>query len=350
MEKGLIGALRWPIGSTINANAPRHARTPNARSIGKVDQYTPNMTSYEETLAKLNAFFLPKGNATYERHVLRQMKQSTGEAMDAFTVRLRIQAERCDFGDRTEENIKDQIIQGCQSPILRRDLLKRGDADLEEILRVAKIYETVQTLEKLYATTPDQKALSNEVNKIDVKQWRARNQRSETNIRLECNRCGYSGHSANDDKCPAKGKSCNKCGGRDHFERKCRKRKQSQGAANANNRKTDKDKTNTDADKDQGTVKHIVDKENEYVFNVTSNNDNSEMSAEIGGIATAVIIDSGSKYNLLSELTWANWKKANIVVSNQRKKSTRCSRLMAATNYKSWAHLQQFSSWEVLAY
>lgn len=42
------------------------------------------------------------------------------------------------------------------------------------------------------------------------------------------------------------------------------------------------------------------------------------MSAEIGGIATAVIIDSGSKYNLLSESTWMDWKKANFIVSNQR--------------------------------
>lgn len=56
-------------------------------TLVNVDQYTPNMTSFGETVAKLNAFFLPKANATYERHVLRQMKQSTGEAMDAFTVR-----------------------------------------------------------------------------------------------------------------------------------------------------------------------------------------------------------------------------------------------------------------------
>lgn len=86
-----------------------------------IENYTPNMTTYEEARARLNEFFLPKENSTYERHLLRQMKQKTGENIDAFTIRLRVQAERCGFGDRMEENIKDQIIQNCQSATLRRD-------------------------------------------------------------------------------------------------------------------------------------------------------------------------------------------------------------------------------------
>lgn len=108
-----------------------------------VEHYTPSMTSYEEACARLNEFFLPKENYTYERHLLRQMKQRVGESIDAFTIRLRVQAERCGFDDRMEEHIKDQIIQRSQPDTLRRDLLKRGDASLEEIVNVVKIYETV---------------------------------------------------------------------------------------------------------------------------------------------------------------------------------------------------------------
>lgn len=33
------------------------------------------------------------------------------------------------------------------------------------------------------------------------------------------------GHETKDEKCPAKGKLCNRCGGRDHFGKKCRSRK-----------------------------------------------------------------------------------------------------------------------------
>lgn len=90
------------------------------------DRYVPNMTCYEESVARLNSFFLPKENTTYERHLLRRMKQKAGESIDMFTIRLRMQAERC--------NIKDQVIENCESAVLRRDLLKRGDAGLDEIL------------------------------------------------------------------------------------------------------------------------------------------------------------------------------------------------------------------------
>lgn len=37
----------------------------------------------------------------------------------------------------------------------------------------------------------------------------------------ECKRCGFSGHKSDDTKCPAKGKICHKCGGNDHFSRRC---------------------------------------------------------------------------------------------------------------------------------
>ncbi|XP_055543276.1 uncharacterized protein LOC129728835 [Wyeomyia smithii] len=191
-----------------------------------VNNYTPNMTCYEEAVGKLNAFFLPKENSTYERHLLRQIKQKAEESIDAFTIRLRVQAERCGFGDRVEENVKDQIIENCQSAALRRELLKRGDADLQEVLKIAKIFETVAFQEKSF-NREALKPQPNEVNKIEVKSSYGYKKRSTETTQVECHRCGYFGHIARDEKCPAKGKSCNKCNGRDHFARKCRKRKHS---------------------------------------------------------------------------------------------------------------------------
>ena len=47
----------------------------------------------------------------------------------------------------------------------------------------------------------------------------------------ECSRCGYRGLSF-DEKCPTKGKLCNKCGGRDHFSRKCRSKIRSYAFSN----------------------------------------------------------------------------------------------------------------------
>lgn len=296
-----------------------HMRGP----LANIKQYTPMMTSYEEAVAKLNLFFLPKENTTYERHLLRQMKQKTGESVDIFTIRLRMQAEQCGFGDKLEENIKDQIIQNCQSAALRRDLLKRGDAALEEILRVAKIFETVAQQEKSFVNVSDHKPQLEEVNKINEKpSYGKRNTSNEFN-RVECNRCGYMGHMANDEKCPARGKSCNKCGGRDHFGKKCRKRKQSRPFDNKNNANKASKGSNEkdDSNKTENTVKHITAEQGEYVFNVTTGDDGSEWQCAIGGIRVTVIIDSGSKYNLLSQTAWEYLKSKSVVVSNQRKET-----------------------------
>lgn len=294
--------------------------------------YVPNMARYEETVAKLNSFFLPKENSTYERHLLRQMKQKAGESIDAFTVRLRLQAERCDFGDRIEENIKDQIIQNCQSPALRRDLLKKGDASLEKILSTAKVFETVAHQEKSFTASADSKPFGEEVNKINVKQTNGKRGKFSESARSECGRCGYTGHTASDEKCPAKGKSCNKCGNRDHFARKCRKRQFSRSFRNKNEadrpssgKVAKSDDSRDSMDKSESMVKNIT-ADDDYVFNVTTGDDGSEVQCEIGGVKATAIIDSGSKYNLMSETTWKRLKSEAVAVTNQRNETDKVFR------------------------
>ena len=284
------------------------------------------MTSYEEACARLNEFFLPKENYTYERHLLRQMKQRVGENIDAFTNRLRVQAERCGFDDRMEEHIKDQIIQRSQPDTLRRDLLKRGDASLEEIVNVVKIYETVAKQDKSFASG-DVKPQESEVNKVDTKPFLpGKRKRFAEPASSECHRCGYDGHLSSDERCPARGHFCNKCGGRDHFARKCRTAKKPfrPGGNRWTGNQPRASVTKQDRpDADTSTVKHITEKDTEYVFNVTSCNDDGEMPCEVGGVAMFAVIDSGSKYNLLSQGDWEKLKSKKIAVSNQRKETSK---------------------------
>lgn len=151
------------------------------------------MTKYEEAVAKLNIFFLPKENTTYERHILRQMKQTSDESIDMFTIRLRMQAERSGFESKRDENLKDQIIQNFRSGALRRELLKRGDVSLEDILHVAKIFETVAAQEKAFAVDNKPQPQIEEVNNINANpvSWRGNKSNAKE---IECNRCGYYGH------------------------------------------------------------------------------------------------------------------------------------------------------------
>lgn len=81
--------------------------TSNAWTVGKCRAIR---TAHEETVAKLNAFFLPKANTTYERHVLRQMKQKADENIDMFTIRLRMQAERWALDRNSKKMSKTELF------------------------------------------------------------------------------------------------------------------------------------------------------------------------------------------------------------------------------------------------
>lgn len=265
------------------------------------DEIVPN--EYETALAKLNGFFASKKNVTYERHQLRLMKQDRNEKIGTFVLKLRAQAERCNFGEKIDEHIEDQMIEKCFSPSLRLDMLRCGDVDLETMLATAIRFEAVEEQQKIFEAANEQPSKQIEVNKIENKPSREQHvkQKPQSGDRsLECSRCGYTGHKPFDEKCPAKGKSCNKCGGKDHFARKCRSQKRkndgtSGQSKNQQERKnTNKNDSETETkrakseDKDD-SVKYIDN--NEYVFCIGDSQ--NEIECKIGGIELKVCENEG---------------------------------------------------------
>lgn len=227
-----------PIPEHVN-NAPRGPL---------MEGYIPYLDEYEMAIAKLNDHFEPKKNTTYERHELRQLKQEDEEKIAIFAMRLRKQAERCDFGENFEDHVKDQLIEKCSSPKLRRKLLALGDANLDTVLREAKAFEAVHEQGK---ALDDKKIDSNklsEVNRIDTRPKSGPNYMKST----VCHRCGYTGHRQFDENCPAKGKKCNKCDGLNHFAKQCRSKKRPRNVIE----KTDRGKSESES-------KNMVKKEDE---------------------------------------------------------------------------------------
>lgn len=75
--------------------------------------------NYDQSVQALERVFAPQKNESYERHVFRSMNQEDSETVDQFIIRLRQQAKNCGFGDRTDENVRDQVIHACRSTKLR---------------------------------------------------------------------------------------------------------------------------------------------------------------------------------------------------------------------------------------
>lgn len=69
---------------------------------------------YDVLVEKLNEYFSPKRNTTFERHLFRNITSIEGENFNKFLLRLRQQVAKCSFGKTKEEieeiSIKDKII------------------------------------------------------------------------------------------------------------------------------------------------------------------------------------------------------------------------------------------------
>lgn len=188
-------------------------------------------TQYRKAVEALTDHFAPKQNTSYERHIFRSMSQRRDEKIDSFVMRLRTQADRCEFGRRVDENIKDQVTSSCWSESLRRKILERNHKSLESVMKLCRIFETVANQDKMFndeskrKENEQQHPMNNDTSENEVcninNRERFQEQYYKKNKAEECNRCAKQGHKADDENCPAKTKRCERCGKTGHYARKC---------------------------------------------------------------------------------------------------------------------------------
>ena len=77
--------------------------------------------TYDDAVTKLSAYFEPKKNISYERHVLHKSKQSADETIDNNIVMLSKLALSREFTDKNEM-IRDQVISCCSKSCLKKRL------------------------------------------------------------------------------------------------------------------------------------------------------------------------------------------------------------------------------------
>eukprot|EP00794_Sanderia_malayensis_P010468 gene10468-biopygen7634 len=114
-----------------------HYAGPDVDEIFDTLQDTGKDKDYKKAVDKLNDYFKPKTNTTYEVFNFRQAKQNHGESLDNFHMRLRQLSKHCQFPD-VDKELKEQIILNCTSNALRRKAL-RGDLDLTKSAGIERI-------------------------------------------------------------------------------------------------------------------------------------------------------------------------------------------------------------------
>lgn len=275
-----------------------HFAGPDVQDIFSTLSDTGTATDYGKAVQALNDYFVPKVNTAYARHAFRQLTQKPDEPIQQFATRLRKAAKDCGYGTDTDNHIRDEVLTKCKSDYIRRKLLEEGqDLTLARTLQIADQCEKVEAQMAALSTKDEGVHRVAEKGKTaqTFRRRPAEGQFEHKKKDSACYRCGNTGHYGRDPTCPARGQTCRKCNGRDHFAKVC--------------------KTKPQHGKDH--VNHVQGEEpppsnREYAFHVHNCDKSCMIEVSVGEIMLYVLVDSGATSNIISEETWESLKAQRI--------------------------------------
>lgn len=254
---------------------------------------------FDKAIQCLDRHFNITPNKIYLKHVFRRMIQNSGETISQYVARLRTAAEGCGYTDANVE-IVDQIVSSCYANELRVKFLREGDSlNLEKLQQIAATYEAVEM----------QSREMNPISSVNKTQSESVASPKLQMVDVTCYRCGYKGHKGNSPSCPAKGKTCSKCQGSDHFASRCRSSSAGKPKPNKLNSRTNCVETSLRASEEND--------ESSYTFSCKSNSKFHRIDVELGGVQANFIVDSACDTNLLGRSLWESLKQRKIRCSSR---------------------------------
>ncbi len=176
----------------------------------------------EDVLAKFTAHCSPKKNETYERYVFRSRVQQPHETFDNFLTDLRLKAKTCNFDQLNDSMIRDQIVFGIYDTKLRQRLLRETELTLQEAIKICQASELAQLHVKTFGEMMPKSVSSSADAAIGAISFKEKRRTSravkQKDCMYNCKRCGTE-HQPK--QCPAFGKQCVKCHGKNNFAKQC---------------------------------------------------------------------------------------------------------------------------------
>ena len=164
--------------------------------------------SYNAAEILLQEHFNPQKNLDFEKVKFGRSTQQSEESIHDFAARLRGLAELCEFANK-EDEIRRQILVGCNSAAVREKALRSEDKSLKYLLNYARTLETSKAQAKSIETMrpPD---LRHRADLDEVKGGRMVPRQSKfakindkKGCESKCFNCGYEYPHPNDKPCPA---------------------------------------------------------------------------------------------------------------------------------------------------
>ena len=259
---------------------------------------------YRHAIKKLTDYFNPKRNRVIEIYKFRQAKQLSQENIEQYVTRLRLLSTYCEFPE-VDDEIIGQVIQSCFSANFRRKLLRTPDLDIEELLQLGRINDTVEEQAKIVEGVAENFSSNEEINMINSNKNRLhkfetrRKYFGKDKTDKKCFKCGL--RYPHEGSCPAIGKKCRKCHQLGHYAIVCKDHSRNSIRNDDHKKNWNKNYVNIMQDKIIEQEQKWAAEEKQYIFTLTTDSRMPSVDLEINGKLTNFKIDSCATINILDE-------------------------------------------------
>lgn len=175
----------------------------------------------DDIIEVIKTYCIGQTNPTYERYKFFTRDKLASESIDTYAAVLRSLAKTCEFAGLEDSLIRDRIVTGISDNATRRRLLTTDDLTLKKCIDTCRAQETT---DHQVRDMVNEKADVHRIGKQPRPKHAFKKPVTETTTptdQRECKFCGKK-HAFKKELCPAYGKVCQKCKGKNHFSVKCR--------------------------------------------------------------------------------------------------------------------------------
>jgi transposase InsO family protein len=167
---------------------------------------------------KFTNYFTPTKSVTFERFIFNGIAQDEGEKVLEFIARIKIQADKCDFGALKDELVRDRIVVGIRDKKVQKTLLVEENLTLMKTESICRVSE--ETESHIRDLNKEESYVVDAFDKNKAKRATPKYANQQNNPKeYDCKRCGTRHVFRN---CPAFRKKCDNCGRKGHTTELCR--------------------------------------------------------------------------------------------------------------------------------
>ena len=202
-------------------NKLKHAIGDDGLRVVKTFSYAieENANDWRVVMNKLKKHCIGEVNEIYERYCFNKRDKLPTESVDNFVAELKTLAKTCNFCECLRNSlIRDRIVLGIKNKQTTKKLLRTRELTLNNCIDICRSEEVTDMRMKSLIDPEDINIVKSKGKKSRVDSKTG----LQTGKKISCKFCGYE-HIPDKKKCPAWGKTCNRCKEKNHFAKKCKK-------------------------------------------------------------------------------------------------------------------------------